>query len=94
MPLVASLFAGAPEKTWSEIELKAEALARIRALEAAGARVYVPRRDADYAVSFGLKALRLRRLVLEEEGLLRANPAELRLLAYYANSIAHHVRSL
>jgi glycerol-3-phosphate O-acyltransferase len=89
VPLVASVCAGEPEKVWSEIELKAEALARMRALEAAGARVYVPRRDADYAVSFGLKALRLRRLVLEEEGFLRANPAELPLLGYYAESIAH-----
>jgi glycerol-3-phosphate O-acyltransferase len=89
VPLVASLFVEAPERRWSEIELKAEALARIQELEAAGAHVYIPRRDADYAVSFGLKALRLRRLVLEEEGLLRANPAELPLLRYYANSIAH-----
>ena len=94
VPLVASLFAEAPERARSEIELKAEAMLRIRALEAARARVYVPRRDADYAVSFGLKALRLRRLVLEEEGLLRANPAELPLLRYYANSIAHHVRTI
>jgi hypothetical protein len=33
--------------------------------------------------------LRLRRLVQERDGLLRACPEELSLLRYYANSIAH-----
>lgn len=94
VPLVASLFVEAPEKAWSVIELTADVLARIRTLEAAGARVYVPRRDPGYAIGFGLRALRLRRLVLEEEGLLRANPDELTLLRYYANSIAHHLHAI
>jgi hypothetical protein len=33
--------------------------------------------------------LRLRHLVDEEDGLFRARPQELPLLAYYANSMAH-----
>jgi hypothetical protein len=33
--------------------------------------------------------LKLRRLVLDDEGGWRANPKELLLLQYYANSIAH-----
>jgi hypothetical protein len=33
--------------------------------------------------------LRLRHLVTENDGLFRAEPEELPLLAYYANSIAH-----
>ena len=33
--------------------------------------------------------LTLRHLVLEEDGSYRGNPAELMLLRYYANAIAH-----
>jgi hypothetical protein len=49
----------------------------------------VPRKDFDYAVSVGLRMLRLRRLVRERDGLFEAVPEELALLRYYANSIAH-----
>jgi glycerol-3-phosphate O-acyltransferase len=56
-------------------------------LEAAGAHIYVPRGDLDYAIGVGLRMLLLRRIVVEQDGLYRANPAELALLAYYANSI-------
>jgi hypothetical protein len=35
--------------------------------------------------------LTLRGLVQEQEGLFQANPAELPILRYYANSIAHLV---
>ena len=64
-------------------------LGLLERLEAAGAHVYVPRRDLDYALSVGLRMLRLRHLVDEKEGLFRAREAELPLLAYYANSISH-----
>ncbi len=54
-----------------------------------GALVYLPRGDQDYAIEVGLRMLVLRRIVLEERGLFTANPAELRILDYYANSISH-----
>ena len=59
-------------------------------IEAGGAHVYVPRSDRDYAIDVGLRMLTLRHLLLEDDGLLHPNPAELVVLAYYANSIAHH----
>jgi glycerol-3-phosphate O-acyltransferase len=37
----------------------------------------------------GLRMLRLRRLVDEEDGIFRVRPEEMPLLAYYANSILH-----
>jgi glycerol-3-phosphate O-acyltransferase len=49
----------------------------------------VPRQDLDYALSVGLRMLRLRHLVDEAGGLYRARAREAPLLAYYANSIAH-----
>jgi glycerol-3-phosphate O-acyltransferase len=56
---------------------------------AAGGRVYVPRKDMDYSVTVGLRMLAMRHLVTEADGLFSANPAEMVVLRYYANSIAH-----
>jgi glycerol-3-phosphate O-acyltransferase len=89
--LVSRVFVASPERALSEIELKAEVLAHWRALEEAGAQVYVPRGDQDYAVTFGLRMLLQRHLVTVENGLYRAVPGELPLLRYYANAIARPV---
>ena len=43
-------------------------------LEAAGAHVYIPRRDQDYAIVAGLRMLTLRHLVEERDGLYAARP--------------------
>jgi glycerol-3-phosphate O-acyltransferase len=89
VPLVATIFVREPDRSRSELELKAEVLALLRGLTARGAHVYVPRKDQDYAIAVGLRMLTLRRLVDEKEGLFTARPEELPLLRYYANSIAH-----
>jgi glycerol-3-phosphate O-acyltransferase len=73
----------------SELDLKARAHLLITELEAAGAHVYVPRRDLDYAIVAGLRTLTLRHLVTLEDGLYAARPEEILVLRYYANSIAH-----
>jgi glycerol-3-phosphate O-acyltransferase len=93
VPLVAAVFvrrveeeAGAP---LSELDLKACAHRLITGLEAAGAHVYIPRHDQDYAIVAGLRMLVLRRLVEERDGLYTARVEELPALRYYANSIAH-----
>jgi glycerol-3-phosphate O-acyltransferase len=87
--LVATVFVREPGRAWSELELKAAVLRLTEELEARGAHVYVPRGDQDYAIAVGLRMLTLRRLVEGSDGLYRARPEELPLLAYYANSIAH-----
>ena len=87
--LVATAFLRHPARAWSELELKGAALDLMRELEAGGAHVYVPRGDQDYAITVGLRMLTLRHLVTESNGLYSADPADLPLLAYYANSIAH-----
>jgi glycerol-3-phosphate O-acyltransferase len=88
--LMAEVFVRSPDSGFSELQLKAEVGKVLERLEARGAHVYVPRRDLDYALSVGLRMLRLRRLVEEHDGIYRARPEERPLLAYYANSIAHH----
>jgi len=87
--LAAAVFVDLAGSACSELELKALAHARLRELEAGGAHLYVPRQDLDYAVGVGLRMLRLRRLVTEQDGLLRVAPGEEAALAYYANAIAH-----
>jgi len=87
--LVATAFVREPERSWSELELKAEALRLGSLLEARGAHIYVPRGDQDYAIDVGLRMLTLRHLVDEKDGLFTPRREELPLLAYYANSVAH-----
>jgi glycerol-3-phosphate O-acyltransferase len=91
VPLVATVFARDPAAALDELAIKGRVHELLGELEAAGAHVYVPRRDLDYAVTVGLRMLTARHLVREEDGIFRANPQELRVLAYYANSIAHLV---
>jgi glycerol-3-phosphate O-acyltransferase len=88
--LVASVLQREPGRRFSTLELTAEAYTLLHELEAAGAHVYQPRQDFDYALTVGLRMLVLRNLVLEdEEGLLHLAPGEEATVAYYANSIAH-----
>ena len=89
VPLMALAFERNPDKALSELEIKAEVELLIERLEAAGAHVYIPRRDRDYAITAGLRMMLLRHMVQEKDGLYAANPAESTLLRYYANSIAH-----
>ncbi|HEX9944421.1 MAG TPA: 1-acyl-sn-glycerol-3-phosphate acyltransferase [Thermoanaerobaculia bacterium] len=88
VPLVATVLMQAGEPL-SELELKARAYRLMTGLDAAGAHVYIPRRDQDYAIVAGLRMLILRHLAEEKDGLYAARPEEIHVLRYYANSIAH-----
>ena len=89
VPLVASVLSRSPGQGFSAIELKAAVEALAERVERSGGRVCVPRPELDEAVAAGLETLALRRLVVCEDGLYRAAPAESALLRYYSNSIAH-----
>jgi glycerol-3-phosphate O-acyltransferase len=90
--LVARLFADEPERQWTEAEIRNRAQALQKEYESLGAHVYVPRNDPEYSVLVGLRMLVLRHLVTESAGRFRADPAELPVLRYYANAIAHLTR--
>lgn len=70
-------------------ELKGRVFALMTVLEASGAHVHIPRADREYAIEVGLRMLRMRHLVLVDGDSYRANPPEVALLRYYANSIEH-----
>jgi glycerol-3-phosphate O-acyltransferase len=92
VPLIAAVLVERGATPISELELKAEVTRLIGRLEAAGAHIYVPRQDLDYAVTVGLRGLARRHVLDEVDGLFRARVAELPLIRYYANSIAHFLR--
>jgi len=87
--LMARVFVEHQGRAMSGLEVKAEVGNLLQRLEAKGARVYLPRGDLDYALTVGLRMLRLRHMVDEADGLFTAQQQELPLLGYYANSIAH-----
>jgi glycerol-3-phosphate O-acyltransferase len=89
VPLIATVLAAQEGRAISPFDLKGEVAKLLDRLHARGAHIYIPRKDFDYAVSVGLRMLRLRRLVDERDGLVCARGEELPLLRYYANSIAH-----
>ncbi len=88
VPLVATVFLGATEPM-SELEVKVRTFRLMTALQEAGAQVYIPRRDQDYAILAGLRMLLQRRLIQEKDGLYTIRQEERPALGYYANSIEH-----
>lgn len=74
----------------TSLDIKARCQALVERLETAGARIYIPRGDLDYALDTGLRMFSLRRIVLrDDEGYCRMSGGNAQILAYYANSIAH-----
>ena len=87
--LVATAMLDAGGHPLTLFEIKGRVSGLIAGLEQRGSYVHIPRADRDYAISVGLRMLTLRHLVLEDDGIYRANPDERVLLQYYANAIAH-----
>jgi glycerol-3-phosphate O-acyltransferase len=87
--LVASLFVDAPQRRWSELELKAAMHERMARLQHSGAHQYIPRQDQDYAFGVGLRMLVQRHMVVEDDGLFAVADGAREIVAYYANAIAH-----
>ena len=91
VPVVATVMLGADGAALTNFELKGRAFEVMQQLERRGAYIHIPRADREYAIDVGLRMLVMRRIIVEEDESYRANPDEKLLLAYYANSIAHHL---
>jgi glycerol-3-phosphate O-acyltransferase len=70
-------------------EIKGRVSRLIEDLEAQGAYVHIPRSDRDYAIEVGLRMLKLRHIVIEDDGHFSVNMKDLHIVRYYANAIAH-----
>ena len=86
--LVALAILEAPETGITAFELKGRVHGLMQDLERRDIYIHIPRHDREYAIDVGLRMLTLRHLVIAENGQFRLNPAETKLLAYYANAIA------
>ncbi len=87
--LVATVFLEDPEEWLSEFDVKAYVHRLIEELQSKGARVYLSKRSGEHTITTALNMLKLRRLVVESDGLLRADRESLGVLSYYANAIDH-----
>ena len=88
VPLVATAMIDADQPT-TRLDLKARCHSLLQHFEEQGAHIHLPRSDADYAVEVGLRILKLRKIVTEQDGCLQINAPDRDLLAFYANSVAH-----
>ena len=87
--LLSTVFLEAHEHWLSELDVKAHVHRLINELQSKGAPVYVSKRSAEQTISTALAMLKLRRMVLESDGLIKADPDSLDILSYYANAIVH-----
>ena len=87
--LIATVFQQRQTMLLTEGEVQAAALGMMAQFDRDGALTYIPRADRDYAIRVGLRMLRLRKIVDEEDGFLKVSDDNMQLLNYYANSIAH-----
>ena len=89
VPLIALEFVEHPKDELTELEIAARTCALRDDLIARGGLNLFPSAFHARGVKHGLKQMVMRQLLIEDNGVYRVNTAEDRILAYYANSIAH-----
>ncbi len=87
--LVATVMLESDQKGMRALEVQTQVNRLIADLQDDGAHVYVSPRQPVESILNALNMLVLRRLVQESQGIYRTIPAELSVLSYYANAIAH-----
>lgn len=87
IPLVAEALLAEPDGV-NDIDLKTRIFGRIDALQAKGAVIMVPSHTRAHTVDSALDMLKLRHLVIEQDGRYSAVPEGRELLTYYANSLS------
>ncbi|MGB0900455.1 1-acyl-sn-glycerol-3-phosphate acyltransferase [Halocynthiibacter sp.] len=88
VPLVATVLLDANGAV-SEKELISRVSILIETIAQDEGHVHLPRNSIDYAAEVGLRMLKLRKMVLEENGIFRIAPGHEDELSFYANSIKH-----
>ncbi len=91
--LTATALLEAGEKRLSAFEVEARVNQLIHKLQTKNATVFISHRSRAQNTLTALNTLRLRRMVIESEGLFQADPASRDVLAYYANAIEHWYRA-
>ena len=89
VPLVATVFVQHPQTALNAFDVEVHVNQLIDEIQAKGAPVFVSTRSRVQNIVSALNMLRIRRLVVESNGIYRADPQMLDVLSYYANSIDH-----
>ncbi len=87
--LVATVISASNDDGLSAFEVETRVNELIESLIAQDAPVYLSNRNRVETVLNALNMLKLRKLIVETDGIYRATPGEDEILNYYANSIAH-----
>ena len=87
--LVSTVLLESSENGLSAFDIEAKVHQLIDIIEARGATVYVSKRSRAQTILTALNTLKLRRMVVEAEGLFKVVPEAHDVLSYYANSIEH-----
>jgi glycerol-3-phosphate O-acyltransferase len=89
VPLVATVFLKNPKQPMSEFDIKAKVHRIIEEVEQNGAHVYLSKQSNEQSIIDAIETLKVRRMILESNGRLKADPNSMKILSYYANSIYH-----
>jgi len=90
VPLVATVFVKFPDVLLSAFDVEAHANRIIDEMQAKNAPVFISTTSRVQTIVTALNMLRIRRLVIETDGLYKADHEMLDILSYYANSIDHY----
>lgn len=88
--LVAAVFVKYPHTLLSAFDVEAHANRVIDGMQAKNAPVFLSTTSRVQTIVTALNMLRIRRLIIETDGLYKADPEMLDILSYYANSIDHY----
>ena len=90
VPLVAAVFVKFPNESLCAFDVEAHANRIIDEIQAKNAPVFLSTTSRVQTIVTALNMLRTRRLVIEKDGMYKADPEMLDILSYYAKSIDHY----
>jgi glycerol-3-phosphate O-acyltransferase len=87
VPLVATVLLENRSRWISEFDLKARIYNLMEELKSKGVTVNVPDKNSESVIDNTINMLRIRKMFIESDGLIRADTGMIDVLSYYANSI-------
>ncbi len=87
--LVSTVMLASGEQEKSVFEVKADVDRLVDKLKERNARIYFPKHNFEKYIEMALEMLKVRHMVIESNGLVKANSEMNDILSYYANSISH-----
>ncbi|MFH1974096.1 MAG: 1-acyl-sn-glycerol-3-phosphate acyltransferase [Pseudomonadota bacterium] len=87
VPLVSTVLLENRNRWISEFDLKAQIYNIMEELKSKGVTVNVPDKNRESVIEIAINMLRIRKMFIESDGLIRADAGMIDVLSYYANSI-------